>query len=103
MRKFYPPIIAILILVIFTAAYGPDRLTNSLLLYVRIARLSTQDPPARIAMPVQDVQKKQIIDTWHAPRGSDRLHEGQDIFAPRGTPVYSATKGYIYNIGENNL
>lgn len=103
MRKFYQPIIAILILVIFTAAYGPDRLTNSLLLYVRIARLSTQDPPARIAMPVQDVQKKQIIDTWHAPRGSDRLHEGQDIFAPRGTPVYSATKGYIYNIGENNL
>ncbi|HET6889779.1 MAG TPA: M23 family metallopeptidase [Pyrinomonadaceae bacterium] len=103
MRRFYPPIIAILILVIFTAGYGAERLTNSVLLYVRVARLFTQDPPARIAMPVQDVQKKQIIDTWHAPRGADRLHEGQDIFAPRGTPVYSATKGYIYNVGENNL
>jgi len=31
------------------------------------------------------------------------LHEGQDIFAPQGTPVLSATEGYIVNIGENNL
>jgi murein DD-endopeptidase MepM/ murein hydrolase activator NlpD len=31
------------------------------------------------------------------------VHEGQDIFAPKGTPVYSATEGYVYNIGENNL
>ena len=54
-------------------------------------------------MPLQQVQKKQIANTWHAPRGSNRRHEGQDIFAPRGTPVYSATRGYIYNIGENNL
>jgi murein DD-endopeptidase MepM/ murein hydrolase activator NlpD len=103
MRKFYPPIVAILILVIFTAAYGPDRLANTLLLYVRVARLYTKDPPTRIAMPLQHVPKKQIADTWHAPRGVNRLHEGQDIFAPRGTPVYSATRGYIYNIGGNNL
>lgn len=54
-------------------------------------------------MPLQKVQKKEIANTWHAPRGGNRLHEGQDIFAPRGTPVYSVTKGYIYNIGENNL
>ncbi len=46
---------------------------------------------------------KQIADTWHALRGTDRVHEGQDIFAPKGTPVYSATEGYVYNIGENNL
>lgn len=103
MRKFYPPIIAILILVIFTGSYGAERLANALVLYARVARLYTEDPPARIAMPLQDVQKKQIANTWHAPRGSNRLHEGQDIFAPRGTPVYSATRGFIYNIGENNL
>lgn len=103
MRKFYPPIIAILILVIFTGSYGAERLASALVLYARVARLYTEDPPARIAMPLQDVQKKQIANTWHAPRGSNRLHEGQDIFAPRGTPVYSATRGFIYNIGENNL
>ena len=53
-------------------------------------------------MPVQ-VSKNQVANTWHAPRGANRRHEGQDIFAPRGTPTYSATRGYIYNIGENGL
>lgn len=103
MRRFYLPITAILILAIFTAGYGADRLANSLLLYVRVARLYAKEPPSRIAMPLREVQKKQIANTWQAPRGANRLHEGQDIFAPRGTPVYSATQGYIYNIGENNL
>ena len=53
-------------------------------------------------MPVQGVARKQVADTWHAPRG-DRRHEGQDIFAPRGSAVLSATDGYILKIGENNL
>ena len=103
MRKFYPPIIAILILVIFTGGYGAERLAGTLVLYVRVARFYTEEPPSQIAMPLQNVQKKQIANTWHAPRSGNRLHQGQDIFAPRGTPVYSATRGYIYNIGENNL
>jgi murein DD-endopeptidase MepM/ murein hydrolase activator NlpD len=74
-----------------------------LLLYVRVARLYTTDPPSRIAMPLAGISKKQIANTWHAPSGSSRLHEGQDIFAPRGTQVYSATPGYVFNIGENRL
>jgi murein DD-endopeptidase MepM/ murein hydrolase activator NlpD len=52
---------------------------------------------------LRDVTKRQIADTWHAPRGTNRLHEGQDIFAPKGTPILSATNGFVYNIGENNL
>jgi murein DD-endopeptidase MepM/ murein hydrolase activator NlpD len=52
---------------------------------------------------VQNVTKDQIANTWQAPRGTDRLHQGQDIFAPRGTPILSATEGYIMNIGENSL
>jgi len=67
-----------------------------------VARLYTQDPPSKIVMPLQ-MSKKQIANTWHAPRGANRLHEGQDIFVPRGTPTYSATRGYIYNIGQNRL
>jgi murein DD-endopeptidase MepM/ murein hydrolase activator NlpD len=84
-----------------SAAAG--RIADKFILYVHVARLYTKEPDRTIAMPIEEVSKKQIGDTWHAPRGSDRLHEGQDIFAPRGTPVLSATDGYIVNIGENNL
>jgi len=31
------------------------------------------------------------------------MHQGQDIFAPRGTPIHSATEGYVVRIGENRL
>jgi murein DD-endopeptidase MepM/ murein hydrolase activator NlpD len=54
-------------------------------------------------MPLEDVSKREIADTWAAPRGAGRQHEGQDIFARRGTPILSATRGIIYKIGENNL
>jgi murein DD-endopeptidase MepM/ murein hydrolase activator NlpD len=102
--------LAVLLLVVFlilgsvtgiSAAAG--RIADKFILYVHVARLYTIDPDQTIDMPIQNVSKKQIADTWHAPRGSDRLHEGQDIFAPQGTPVLSATEGYIVNIGENNL
>ncbi|MGH9967395.1 MAG: M23 family metallopeptidase [Pyrinomonadaceae bacterium] len=94
---------ALLLILVLTISIGAERVANRLVLYVRVARLYTQDPPRRIKMPLQDVPKKQVANTWHAPRGANRLHEGQDIFAPRGTPIYSATNGYVYNIGENGL
>lgn len=80
-----------------------DRIAGKLVFYVQVAQLYAKDPDQRIAMPVQDVSKSQITNTWHAARGTNRLHEGQDIFAPQGTPVLSATDGYIVNIGENTL
>ena len=77
--------------------------SDRLVFYGRILKLYTQDPDTRLAMPLEDVRKKAIADTWQAARGVGRKHEGQDIFAPRGTPILSATSGYIYNVGENNL
>ena len=77
--------------------------SDRLVLYGRILKLYTQEPDTRLAMPLEDIRKKEIADTWQAPRGVGRKHEGQDIFAPRGTPILSATSGFIYNIGENNL
>jgi murein DD-endopeptidase MepM/ murein hydrolase activator NlpD len=77
--------------------------SDKLLFYARVAKLYMQEPETRIAMPLQDVTKRQIADTWGAPRGIGRRHEGQDIFAPKGTPILSATSGYVYKIGENNL
>ena len=76
---------------------------DKLLFYGRVARLYTREPDSKLSMPLGDVQKRQIANTWHAPRGTDRVHEGQDIFAPKGTPIYSATSGYVYKVGENNL
>jgi murein DD-endopeptidase MepM/ murein hydrolase activator NlpD len=71
--------------------------------YLHVAKLYTQTPDSRLAMPLENVRKQQIADTWGAPRGTNRTHEGQDIFATKGTPILSATSGYVYNIGENNL
>lgn len=78
-------------------------LRDTAVFYLHVARLYTQTPDSRISMPLENVRKEQIADTWHAPRGTDRVHEGQDIFAAKGTPILSATSGYVYNIGENNL
>ena len=77
--------------------------SDKLVFYARVVKLYTQQPDAKLAMPLEDVRKKEIADTWQAARGTGRRHEGQDIFAPRGTPILSATRGYIYNIGENPL
>lgn len=93
--------VALLLLLIISGGVGKIR--DSLVFYARVARLYTQTPDSRLAMPVQHVSKRHIADTWQAPRGTNRSHEGQDIFAPKGTPILSATSGYVYNIGENNL
>lgn len=69
----------------------------------RYAALLASVPEEKIQIPIRRIKAKQISDTFQAPRGSDRLHQGQDIFAPRNTPVYSATNGYVWRIGENNL
>ena len=97
LSKVFALIAVILFLLVITGA------SNRLLFYGRVARLYTQNPDTKLAMPLENVSKRAIADTWAAPRGTDRRHEGQDIFAPRGTPILSATRGIIYKIGENNL
>lgn len=77
--------------------------TAKLLLPFRIARLSAKAPDQTLAMPIASLKVKQVANTWHADRAGNRKHEGQDIFAPRGTAVYSATEGYVMRIGENAL
>lgn len=58
---------------------------------------------AVLVMPVDGVRVSQVADTWHAPRGGGRRHEGQDLFAPRGTPVRAAAPGFIYRIDDLSL
>ena len=64
-----------------------------------LARLPVE-PDGALAMPVDGVRVAQIADTWGAPRGAGRTHEGQDVFAPRGTPVRSATHGIVFEVSD---
>ena len=45
-------------------------------------------------------------NTWHAPRGTNRLHLGVDIIAKEGNLLYAVTDGTItkmYNVGTDKL
>lgn len=95
-------VFAVALLVLVVTGVG-ESIVDRLVFYGRVAWLYTQEPDSSIAMPLEDVRKKQIADTWQASRGVGRRHEGQDIFAPKGTPILSGTNGYIYKIGENSL
>lgn len=99
--KVFSVFVVALLLLTVTGISG--MLVDNLRFYARVAHLYTQEPDRKIAMPFDDLSKRQIADTWGAPRGTGRRHEGQDIFAPKGTPILSATNGYVYKIGENNL
>jgi peptidoglycan LD-endopeptidase LytH len=59
--------------------------------------------PERLPIPVARVKLNQITDTWGGARSEGRKHEGVDIFAPTGTPIYSATDGIIVFKGWNRL
>lgn len=69
----------------------------------RLAALSAREADAELRVPVEGVRAARVADSWHTPRSGGRLHEGQDIFAPRGTPVYSATEGYVVRVGQSAL
>ena len=101
LAKVFIVLAATMLLIAVTGVGG--YLYDTAIFYGRVAKLYTQTPDSRISMPLEDVSKRQIADTWQAPRGVGRRHEGQDIFARRGTPILSATNGLIYKVGENNL
>jgi murein DD-endopeptidase MepM/ murein hydrolase activator NlpD len=77
--------------------YPPLR--HPILLY----RLISADPPDRLPVPVAGVLPGRLSNTWGAPRGRGRHHQGIDIFAPRNTPVLSATEGIVVFKGWNSL
>jgi murein DD-endopeptidase MepM/ murein hydrolase activator NlpD len=111
MKRLSLALVAIVVFLILGSVTGVSsaaeriagKVADKFVLFVHVAQLYTKDPDKKLAMPVKDVSTKQVANTWHAPRDGGRLHEGQDIFAPRGTPVLAATEGYVTRIGENAL
>jgi murein DD-endopeptidase MepM/ murein hydrolase activator NlpD len=70
---------------------------------IEMVRLAWMPVPEALPVPVDGVERRQIADTWGGPRSGGRKHEGVDIFAPRGTPVRSTTRGVVLRVGENRL
>lgn len=69
----------------------------------RFVRLLREPPPTSLPVPVEDVARSRLTDTWGAARSGGRTHEGIDIFAPRGTAVLSTSRGIVVNKGWNRL
>jgi peptidoglycan LD-endopeptidase LytH len=66
-------------------------------------QLSRMPVPAALPVPVEGIAATRIADTFGAPRGRDRRHQGVDIFARRGTAVRSATFGVVASVREGGL
>ncbi|MCD6023400.1 MAG: family metallopeptidase [Fibrobacteria bacterium] len=76
---------------------------HGIAVHFRMLRLAAQPPDSVLILPLRTTRVHRLYDSWGAGRPDGRKHQGQDLFAPRGTPVYSATTGYVTRIGENRL
>ena len=72
-----------------------NTVNKSSALYQKLEKTSL---PKHLPIPVQGVTRGQLVDTWGNARSQGRSHEGIDILAKRGTPVLSATDGFISKI-----
>lgn len=84
---------------------GSVRTTQALVPALRrLARLGTQEQGAflRLAGPFPVAGHAWWTDDWHALRcvPTPHLHQGIDIFAPRGTPLVAAAGGTVSQAGN---
>jgi murein DD-endopeptidase MepM/ murein hydrolase activator NlpD len=65
--------------------------------------LATDAVPAHLPNPVDTAGPRRLANSWGAARPGGRRHEGIDIFASKGTPVVSTTRGIVTRLGTNRL
>lgn len=68
----------------------------------QLTELLSSPPPSVGSLP-NPLPGAALVDTWGGARSGGRRHEGIDIFARRDTPIQSATRGVVLNIGPNTL
>lgn len=68
----------------------------------RYSALMAAPAPSNNSLPLP-LPKVRFADTWGGARSRGRKHEGVDIFAPRGTPILSTTRGKVLTVGPNTL
>jgi hypothetical protein len=61
------------------------------------AKLRALSTKGGFIFPVQG--KHRFRDDWGAPRQNTGFHEGNDVFAPAGTPVVAVTDGVLRRVG----
>lgn len=57
---------------------------------------------SKAVFPLPDDYFDSYEDTWGAARGGGRGHEGTDMFAPDGTPIYSITAGKVVPVSGSD-
>lgn len=62
------------------------------------------DPPVPAGMMACPVGVPNgFVDSWGFPRSGGRQHQGVDIFAAHGTPLYAAADGVILRLANDRL
>ena len=56
-----------------------------------------------LMVPVQGITRRQLRDTYSAPRSGGRPHLALDIMARKGTRVLAVDDGFILRIADNDL
>ncbi|RHW30952.1 LysM peptidoglycan-binding domain-containing protein [Lysinibacillus yapensis] len=89
-------------------ALGSDRLSIGQELKVTAGEMPRPQAPSFLpngTFPLKKGTYSPYGDSWGNSRtyGGTRTHEGTDIMAPKGTPVYSATSGQVANYGWNEF
>jgi peptidoglycan LD-endopeptidase LytH len=68
-----------------------------------LVEITIQQNPT-LAFPISGKNHRSIASFFGVPRdGGRRIHEGIDVFAPRGTPVTAVSPGRVTRVGVNNL
>lgn len=94
-------LLGIMIILLSACSTTPKKPTN--LPNTQIDKLKNLRLDNRLPVPVKDINRNELRDTWGAARSQGRNHEGIDIMAERGTKVYSATEGLVADLRNNNL
>jgi hypothetical protein len=98
--------LGVIILLVFAVSvpHGVDAVYNEVGLDTYADQIEELDKKAtkRIPIPVLfGVSRDTIVSDFGASRGGGtRTHEGQDLVAPKGTPIISPTKAVVIDVGD---
>ena len=102
-RTFSIGFFSLVILFLAACTTNPPKPPSTTLPAHEVKRLQQMHLANQLPVPVHQVKRNQLKDTWGASRSQGRSHEGIDIVVPRGTKVLSATDGLVADLRNNNL